>query len=514
MTRPWEGADFVNENLRKFGFSTGDANYDLNGDRDVLEGRSRMCYQNNTFAGAAVDTKCLNVVGTGLTAHPNVVAKYLGITDEQAKAWNDEMEDLFRTWAESKAADSSCELNFYQMQELILKTQSICGDVFALRCSHDLPDSAFLLCYKLLEGNRCKNPNGMNDIPGKLVMGVELSKGGKATAYHFTQTTNTSPANVFGIYPTVRVEASDEFGIRNVIHVKSMDRPGQVRGIPWLAPIIPMIKDKGRLEKTTLLHNIIDALFTVFIKNTGSEAAPTFLGNIEGPERTTPDSCHIKMDNSGKPVPPPKPAIELGSANVIALGQNQEVQTAQHNSPGSTFVDYVHEVDLQMASRLNMSVEQVHKFWVGNYNSVRAALTEAKKAFDVCRENLIVDFCQPVYDAFLHECVMLGYIKCPGYDNKLTRMRWHNVRWIGDAPVMLDPLKEMSAYKMGIDEQLYTRSEVSLAVNGSDYFENVRGFAAEAAARKENGVPEPGAVNRSVSISHVEEPSNDDDANE
>lgn len=59
----WRGGSFVEEAMRTFGFSHGDANQDLHESRDVLEGRSRALYQNAQFAGAAVDTKVINVVG-------------------------------------------------------------------------------------------------------------------------------------------------------------------------------------------------------------------------------------------------------------------------------------------------------------------------------------------------------------------------------------------------------------------------------------------------------------------
>lgn len=508
----WRGGSFVEEALRTFGFSHGDANQDLHESRDVLEGRSRALYQNAQFAGAAVDTKVINVVGTGISAKPIVDSKFLGITEAEASEFNERMKKLFALWAESKEADSECEKNFYQMQELVMKTKAICGDAFALRCWHDVPNSAFGLCYKILEGNRCKNP-GNQENTKDLVMGVELNDAGKHIAYYFTKYTMSTKYDVFATGPMVRVEAFDQFGIRNVIQVMKADRPGQHRGVPWLAPIIPFIKNQERYQNSVLLQAIIESMYTVFVKSKSSDSAPEMYGNIPEPERVTPlpgtmpTEGEITSPSFGVQRPSPTPAIELGAGNVVALGQDQEIQVAQHSSPNSNYRDYMHEVNMQMASRLGMSYEQVQKFWSGSYNSVRAALLEAKKMFDVERENLVSDFCQPVYDAFLHECVMLGYVKCPGYDDPIKRMMWHKCQWIGDAPVMLDPAKEVAAYKMMVDEQFATREDVSLAINGSDYYNNVKNLAREQAARAAEGVENPGAVNRSVSVSSVEPPS-------
>ena len=66
-TIPWRGADFIGDALKTFLYSRGSADADLAESRDVLEYRSRALYQNAPFAGAAVDTKVINVVGSGLS---------------------------------------------------------------------------------------------------------------------------------------------------------------------------------------------------------------------------------------------------------------------------------------------------------------------------------------------------------------------------------------------------------------------------------------------------------------
>ena len=125
--------------------------------------------------------------------------------------------------------------------------------------------------------------------------------------------------------------------------------------------------------------------------------------------------------------------------------------------------------------------------------------------FDIERANLAIDMCQPMYEALVHECVMLGVLDCPGYDDPLQRMAWLNCDWIGDAPVMLDPLKETTALKMQVDEHFKTRSQAVLETNGGEYRKNVEDLAEEARWREENGVAEPGAVNRSVSVSEAKQ---------
>lgn len=510
---PFRGADLLGDTLRAFRVAPGSADAELSPNRDILELRSRNLYNNAPFAGAAIDTKTMNVVGTGLSCRPCVDADLLGITDEEAKAWNSRAKKLFELWASSKACDSEHKKNFYQMQGLIMKTKAICGDVFALRCWKRRADSAFGLCYKILEGNRCRNPFGTTDSRN-LSMGVEKKgDGDEAVAYHFTR---YPIFDVEGnsIPETVRVETFDKFGICNVIHVMLADRPNQTRGLPWLSPVIPMLKNHERYQDSVLIQALIDSMFTVFIKSKASDTPNLVDGNVFGGERATPPAIEgrITTSSNGRCE---EPAIELGAGNVIQLGQNEEATTVQHNSPGSQYKDYMHEVMMEMSSRLGMSYEMVLKHWDGNYNAVRAAILESKKMFDIERDNLSCDFCQPAYDAFIHECVMLGILDCPGYDDPVKKMAWHEAMWIGDAPIMLDPTKETQALKMQVDEQFKTREQATLEVNGNaDYYDNIKGLANEQKAREESGVDAPGAINRFESSSIVVDDSSENSEEE
>ena len=98
----WKGASWISDALKAFFFSRGSADADLSGNRDVLEYRSRSLYQNSAFAGAAVNTNVLNVVGTGLKCRPTIDYRMLGITRDEASEWERRTRALFELWAQSK----------------------------------------------------------------------------------------------------------------------------------------------------------------------------------------------------------------------------------------------------------------------------------------------------------------------------------------------------------------------------------------------------------------------------
>lgn len=484
---PWKGASFLNDALKAFFVSPGSADADLSGNLDTLERRSRALYQNSSFAGAAVNTKIVNVVGSGLKCRPTLNYALLGLTREQALAWEKKTRNLFDLWAESKDCDAERECNFAQLQDIALKTELICGDAFALRCYTADEHRPFGTCFKILEGNRCRNPEGLNDTE-KLAMGVEVDEHGAVIAFHFTTKPIYNLDNYTDSIPTQRVKAWNDCGCRNVIHIFEADRPNQRRGVPWLAPVISQIKQQERYQDAELIAAVVSAFFTVFIKSNNSELAPEFMGNVLDSQRVEDSRL-------------PKSAAELSPGGIVELGSGEDISTANPTRPNANYGTFVDAIFTDIGSRLGISKEVILKQFKSDYNGVRAAILESKKYFDKSRVNLATDFCQPIYDAWLDECVKLGFIDCPGYEDPMKKALWHKCRWIGDAAFMLDPLKETQAIKMQLDEQLTTRHAACSQINGSEYEEIAASLAEELRLREELGLPSPGAVSKSENVS-------------
>src|SRR3989344_5031863 len=75
------------------------------------------------------------VVGTGLALSSQPALKVLGWTPEQAIEWKALVQREFSLWADSTDCDIEQQLNFYQLQALVLRSTLESGDCFTL-----LPD--------------------------------------------------------------------------------------------------------------------------------------------------------------------------------------------------------------------------------------------------------------------------------------------------------------------------------------------------------------------------------------
>lgn len=489
----WKGASSMTEALKAFFAPRSSADRDIVHDKDILVRRSRQLFQNNSFSGALINSFNTNVVGTGIKPRPNLSRlEILGITQEQAEEWCRRTFDLFTLWAGSKKCDAEKKNNFYELQDLALKTQLIGGDCFALM-KYRADNQPFGLSVKLMESDRCMNPFGVFETD-KVCEGVEVDDDGAAVAYHFTKKPAWGIDNYTDFVDCVRVPAFDAFGCPNVIHLFTADRTDQRRGVPLLAPIILQMKQQERYQDAELMAAVVSAMFTAFITSNSTEQADSFLGNVLEDERV--EKTHGETGLAAKA------AVEMSPGGIVELEAGEDVKFANPNRPNANYSPFVEGIFAEAASRCGISFELVLKKFNSSYNAVRAAILESKKTFDRVKMNFISDFCQPIYEKWLTHAVLLGIVEAPGFfEDPIKRALWSGCRWISDAAFLLDPLKETQAIKQQLDEQLIDRDTACAMVNGGDYERTANSLAKEKRLRAEIGLQEPGTINKTESFS-------------
>ena len=437
MAGQYEGARHNKTSLRRFTPSAGSADSDSIGDLETLRARARDLARNAPIARGARTTTKTNVVGSGLRVSASLQREILGISDEAAEEWEDNAEVLFDLWASSKMASVDRKLNFYEQQGVAFTSAWDSGDCFALR-RYKESTSFLALCVQLIEADRVSTPNGREvNQPDKPEVrdGVEIDGDGEALAFHLLNQHPGDAALRQSYKPEdwARIPARGKNGLPLMIHLMEMDRIGQTRGVPMLAPVIEALKQLDRYAEAELMAAVVSAFFTVFIKSEGG-----------GDGGVDPAGAY------GQPVGPmggdgvhaAAPEMALGSGTILEGAPGESVETINPNRPNPNFDPFFLAVIRQIGIALGIPYEILIMHFSSSYTASKAAIETARLFFTDRRTWLARNFCQPVYEWFLYEAVARGLIVAEGFlDDPVKRAAWCGANWLGRAPIVLDSVK-------------------------------------------------------------------------
>lgn len=480
------GASFTRNALKGMRPNSGSPTEDIDDNNSTLRQRSRMLTMAAPVAVSAIKTNRTNVVGNGLQLKSTIDYDLLGMTQEQAEKWQRRTEAEFKLWATNKRnCDATGVNDFYGMQQLALMSQLASGDVLALvQFVERTKLSPYGMRIQLIEADRCRCPSDSSFIGttasvklengGYIYDGVEVDKNGAIVAYHIANTyphQMTTEKTEF-----VRIPAyGEETGIPLVLHMMESERPGQYRGVPYLAQVMEPLLQLRRYTEAEIMAALVQAFFTAFIK---TEADPTQM-----PFNETPQLEYDRDPN----------AYEMGPGTINMLEPGEDVVFGSPTHPQTGFDVFVRSLCEQIGAALEIPADLLLKSFNSSYSASRGALLEAWKAFRMRRTWLTNDFCRPVYEVWMTEAVALGRINAPGFfTDPLMRQAYLSSEWIGPSQGQLDPTKEVSAAVTAIENGLSTREAEAIKLNGSEYLSNVAKLKSEnEKLRDANGGQQP-----------------------
>lgn len=465
------GANKRKKSLAAWNPNTGDADADIHQNLEELRPRARDLYMGGALPAGSLKTLRTNVVGTGLKLKPSFDSDFLKLTDEQSSKLKQQIEREFALWSESKDCDATGMHNFVELQQLAFLSWIMSGDVFALLPIIKRKHTVYDLRIKLIEADRCSTPT--NNIDGlidgnKIQSGVEVDKDGMVCAYWFSDrhpgATNYSYSNA-NKWNRVKL-FGEKSGRRNVLHLMESERPEQRRGVPFLAPVIESLKQLERYTEAEIMAAVISAMFTVFIESPNPDADETLGVSISNP--------------TGEPLPNHDNDIGLGNGAVHFLEPGEKASFANPQRPNAQFDPFVMAILRQVGAGLELPIEMITKQFTSSYSASRAAFLEAWKKFRMMRAWLSSDFCQPIYEDWFIEAVIKGRIDAPGiFDDPIIFKAYTKAEWHGPSQGQLDPVKEVTAAILRVDNFLSTRQRETAELTGSEYESNIRQLSYE-----------------------------------
>jgi lambda family phage portal protein len=465
------GASVTRKALKGFLASSGAAYEDIDENNHILRQRSRALYMAAPIATSAIKTNRTNVIGIGLLPKSKIDRKVLGMTQEQADAWQERANREFSLWASKKQSCDATGVNdFYGIQQLALVSWLVSGDAFVLvKRADPTRFCPYSLRLHLIEADRVATPTedgvsylascttGKTKDGNRIFDGVEVDQNGKILAYHIR---NTYPYE-WTTEPTkwTRVEAyGEKTEIPNILQIMESERPEQYRGVTYLAQIIEPLLQIRRYTESELIASIVESFFTAFILTESGED----------------DIPFNEVGGSGGEISRNENEYEMGPGQINHLKTGEDVKFGDPKRPNSGFESFTKAICEQMGAALEIPSDLLLKSFNSSYSASRAALLEAWKGFKMRRNWFVSDFCRPVYEIWMQEAVARGRIQAPGFfTNPILRMAYLGCEWIGPSQGQLDPVKEITAEILAIGEGITTREQATVRQNGGQWDANV-----------------------------------------
>lgn len=456
-------------------------------ERETLIARSRDAYRNHMLGRAAISRAATNVVGMGLTVRPNVDGDALGLNDEQTEALNDQLARGFRLWAESPAeCDAEATMDFYMLQRLAFVSALASGDVFGFTPMDRRTGCLFGLKLQLLEAERVGNPltdlNTANEIDG-----IRIDRLGKPTHvrvcdgypndYLTRQTWEWVP--VFGA----------ETGRRRVLHLMNeKDRPGQTRGVPYLAPVLEALQKLERFSQAELTAAVISAMFTVAITHDKDNEDDPGLGGatLWDDHSNDPNKPVVQSDRNHEPE---GDSLTLGEGAVWDLEEGAKPVSISSDRPNPEFDPFFMAICKEIGAALDQPAEVILMHFSTSYTAARAAFNQMWKFVKQRRHHLTTQWCQPTYDLVVDEMVARGMVDMPGYADPEKRRAYTRSLWIGEPLGSLNELVDARAATERIANGTSNETLETMALHGEDWHDVAQDRAREIRWKRENGVP-------------------------
>lgn len=424
--------------------SSASANTEIREHLAVLRARSRDLARNNEIIRRFLRLVSTHVVGPAGVGFQSKVRFGNGRPDEAA---NRKIEEGWAAWTRRGSVEASGRLSWPELQRLAAETVARDGEVLAVLGPGPNPEN---LSLRLLEADHL--PLDANDsLPGgrRLVMGVELDADGRPVAYHLA---DEHPGDETALWRqggvTYRRWPADR-----VVHLYLPERPGQVRGVPWAAPVMHKLKMLAGYEEAELTAARVGASKMGFFKEaTGAE----YLAG-----RGVTDDGDL--------------VVEVEPGHFERLPPGVEFQPWDPDYPSGGFSAFVTRCLHDIAAGLGVSYHSLTgDLSQVSYSSARIGSLEERDHWRALQDWFCGAFLDPVFRAWLPRAMAAGTVALPADQaGRFVAPRWYPRRW-----GWVDPLKDMQAQTLALEARLASRRRI-LAEQGVDFEELVEELRAE-----------------------------------
>jgi lambda family phage portal protein len=421
---------------------------DSSSDADILEEylpemwrRCKEAVRDDPYAKSAIDGRADNVIGQGVNPSALISEQSGIVTKEQADRANAAIEAAWADYAEHD--------NIWIKQREMEKSIGTYGEILAVVMPAVSRDGRIPLSVRVISPDRLETPPEHASDPN-VRLGIRFERdslGNKIPAMYYIRTAELNDS----------LDAEERYvGVPagRVFHVFDRVFPGQIRGIPWLSPVLDELHDLNQFLHSHMMAERIASAHAAFIK--GINATQLRDGRAAA-----------VTDADGKP----REDIRPGSINY--LSDDVDITFSDPKRPGNTLEPFVDSKLRGISAGLRYPFALLAKKHDNSYAGGRLELIDGMQAFLNWYKLHVTGVWRRFYkqhwlDKAVAVGVLDGILDESAYVANRRQLQQH--RWSAPQRPWIDPEAEVAADTLAKAENVGTEHE-SVNRRGGDWKE-------------------------------------------
>lgn len=423
-----------------------------------LRSRSRAAVRNDPYAANVIDKRVSNLIGTGITPQPRLLDKAL----------RNAMQVLWEDWVDESDADELTD--FYGQQALVARTVEQSGECFVRLRPRRLEDGlAVPLQLQCLAPEFVPHDKFEVTRSGNVIRaGIEFNSIGRRVAYWCYRNHPSDKTSLSAGYNTlVRIPAEQ------MLHIFEPLEPGQLRGVPRLAPVLKRLRSLDNYDDAVLFRQEVANLFAGFVRKPAPDGPPQ-MDMVTG--------APVTYDRDGFT---PMVALEPGTMQELLPGE--QVEFSDPPDGGNNYPDFMRQQLMAAAAGAGLPYElMTGDMRDVNDRAIRVVLTEFRRRLEQLQFSVYVhQLCRPVRSAWMDMAVLAGALDLEDYTQR--RREYQRTRWVPQGWAYIHPVQDVQSRMLEVGAGFASRSEMCLR-SGTDAEIVDEENAADIARAKELGL--------------------------
>lgn len=305
-------------------------------------------------------------------------------------------------------------------------------------------------------------PLDYDDLSRNTRQGIQCNTWGEATGFWFYKG-DPRDSQVLADSSGLKFVPADR-----VLHLATLDRLHQRRGVSEFASVITRVEDLKDYEESERIAAKVAASLTAYVKRNEQMG---YAADSQPP---------VSQDESGNPVPRDlrmQPGMILDSLLV-----GEEIGLIDSNRPNPNLVGWRSGQLRAFAAGIGASYSSVSRDYDGTYSAQRQELVEQWVHYAVLADEFVGMCVQPVWERFVQVAALSGVVPMPGDVQPGTH---DDAMFIAQSMPWIDPVKEAVAWEKLVQAGFASEMEVirKRGANPSDVMEQADAFRKDAEKR-------------------------------